>query len=251
MRGSLNPDNNMFERLAYGSLATTALPFSMGELGARQLAETPNEAYLAGWYGAAAADASDSSDRWNFAARAGENLFQATMNVAAVTGIGAAYDGAADVFSIGNDLLSSSSMSTAIGAGSGTIAGYETGGWKGAVVGGVVGGAIGRVAPDGSPEFTDSIGAMFGTTASHVAVNAAGGGAATIFANWATGNPWYNDLGYGIAIGGLVPVVSGESFFIGSGGAAEFGPAAANGFAGATGTWNVFGAALIAAKKQA
>lgn len=251
LQGVADPNNNMLERLAYGSLALTSWAPSMAEYGLRTLAGTPNDAYVGGWYAAAAVAAPDSTDFWNDVDKSAGALSQALMNVAAVTGVGAAYDGIDGSISIGNGLLGSSWMPTAIGTGSGALAGYETGGWQGAIVGGVVGGAVGWFAPEGSPELNDSFGAMLGTTAEHVVFNAAGGGAATIAANILTEQPsWHQDWGYGIAVGALAPIASGESFFIGAGGVAEFGPGATNVFAAGTGAWNIFGAALIAAKSK-
>lgn len=132
----------------------------------------------------------------------------------------------------------------------GGIAGYFSGGWKGAIAGAVVGAAVGLVAPEGSAEAGASVGAMFASTAESVAVSAVGGGAATIASNWVTGQPLDQDLGYGVAIGALGPLASGEAFFIGAGGEAVFGSTAANGFGAVTQSFNIFGAALVSSKSS-
>jgi len=118
-----------------------------------------------------------------------------------------------------------------IGVAAGGSAGYIAGGWKGAVIGGVVGGVVGvgaaplSAAAAGAVLTATGSSTLSATTAGVVftAVNAGAGAGATIVTNKALGNPTYQDVGTGALVGGLAPVLSGETALVGLGGAAEAG----------------------------
>jgi hypothetical protein len=118
-----------------------------------------------------------------------------------------------------------------IGAAAGGGAGYIAGGWKGAIIGGAVGGVVGAGA---APLSAAAAGAVLTATGSSTlsvttagvvftAVNAGAGAGATIVTNKALGNPTYQDVGTGALVGGLAPMLSGETALVGMGGAAEAG----------------------------
>ena len=61
------------------------------------------------------------------------------------------------------------------------------------------------------------------TGAAFTVINAGAGAGATIATNRALGNPTYQDVGTGVLVGGLAPVLSGETALVGIGGAAARG----------------------------
>ena len=153
-----------------------------------------------------------------------------------------------------NDPQGKEFITAAIGAIAGAIAGYEAGGWQGAVAGGVVGGAVGFFAPQLSVAAAtfagEGIAGMLAATGTTVGLGAATGGLATVGGNLLNNatNPacmkdWNDGLGYGMALGAMAPLMSGEAFAVGAGEAAV-GTTATNVFSGITGGINVIGEAF-------
>ena len=136
-----------------------------------------------------------------------------------------------------------------IGVIAGASAGYVSGGWQGALVGGAVGGIVGAVAPNFSAAAGSTAAGILGATASVPVIGGFAGAAGTIATNAFTNAtndpvldddvPLSNDLGFGVGIGVLSPLISGEAFVAGAaayaGEAAVGGAAVANGFAVGTG----------------
>jgi RHS repeat-associated protein len=117
-----------------------------------------------------------------------------------------------------------------IGVAAGGSAGYIAGGWKGAIIGGVVGGVVGVAAAPFSAQVGAGVAALAGgnavvgsvtTGAAFTAINAGAG--ATIATNLAEGNPAFQEVTTGALVGGLAPVLSGETALVGMGGAAARG----------------------------
>lgn len=104
-----------------------------------------------------------------------------------------------------------------------------SGGWQGAIAGGVVGGAVGLVAPWLSSEVgaLDGRGmtGMLAATGTISGLGAAGGAAATVAGNAISNasNPackrksLTSGMGFGMALGGLALLMSGEAFIVGAG----------------------------------
>ncbi|WP_426700906.1 RHS repeat-associated core domain-containing protein [Rhodanobacter sp. Col0626] len=145
-------------------------------------------------------------------------------------------------------------ITAAIGAVAGGIAGYEAGGWRGAVVGGVVGGAVGFIAPQLSAAAATwaggGIAGMFAATGTTVGLGAATGGIATVGGNMLNNaaNPlckkeWNDGLGFGMTLGAMAPLMSGEAFAAGAGEVAV-GRTASNVFSGITGGITAIGEAF-------
>ena len=131
-----------------------------------------------------------------------------------------------------------------IGVVAGGVAGYEAGGWEGALTGGLLGGAVGIVAPELSAEVGAGVAEWLGSTTAgqlvaggtFVALNSGAGVGATVLGNLQSGNcDLFHHWGFGAAVGGLTPLMSGEAFFIAAGGEAALGQAMANGYATASG----------------
>jgi len=118
-----------------------------------------------------------------------------------------------------------------IGAIAGGSAGYIAGGWRGLVIGGIVGGGVGAAAAPLSAGAaaaaltitgSSTVAATTGAVA-FTAINAGAGAGATIVTNQVLGNPTYQGVGTGALVGGLAPVLSGETALVGMGGAAARG----------------------------
>jgi RHS repeat-associated protein len=145
-------------------------------------------------------------------------------------------------------------VGAAVGAVSGGAAGYVSGGWQGAIAGAAVGGAVGAVAPWLSEAAGAAAGGgvagFFASTGTFIGLGGASGAAATIGGNYLTDQPWTNDLGWGIGIGVMAPIASGEAFVVGAAGAAgaavetTVGATAGNIFSGYTGILGIAGAAV-------
>lgn len=141
-----------------------------------------------------------------------------------------------------------------IGAVAGGIAGYEAGGWQGAIAGGVIGGVVGFFAPQFSVAAGawagGGIGGMLAATGTTVAAGAFTGAVATVGGNELNNltNPsckkkLSDGLGFGVALGAMAPLMSGEAFAAGAGETAV-GGAASNVFSGITGGVNAIGEAF-------
>jgi len=141
-----------------------------------------------------------------------------------------------------------------IGAVAGGVAGYEAGGWRGAVAGGVVGGIVGFFAPQLSVEAGawagGGIGGMLAATGTTVATGAFTGAVATVggnelnnLANPSCKKKLTDGLAFGVALGAMAPLMSGEAFAAGAGEAAV-GGTASNVFSGITGGINAIGEAF-------
>ena len=136
------------------------------------------------------------------------------------------------------------------------MAGYVSGGWQGAIAGAVVGGAVGFVAPWASEEVGAAAGAgiagMLAQTGTAVGLGAANGAAATMLGNEISNlssppckqKSLTKGIGFGIALGALAPLMSGEAFVIGAGGETAVGAATVNAFSGITGGIGVIGSAM-------
>ncbi|HEX7339335.1 MAG TPA: RHS repeat-associated core domain-containing protein, partial [Rhodanobacteraceae bacterium] len=140
-----------------------------------------------------------------------------------------------------------------IGAVSGGIAGYEAGGWQGAIAGGAVGGVVGFFAPQLSAAAGTAVGGgvagMFAATGTTVGLGALAGGGATVLGNGIHNmaspckKEWDDGLGFGMTLGGMAPLMSGEAFAAGAG-EAVIGETTSNVFSGITGVFGVAGEAL-------
>lgn len=144
----------------------------------------------------------------------------------------------------------------------GAVAGYEAAGWRGAVVGGLVGGAVGFFAPMASRVVATAAVDLLGggatttaiaATATNVAIGGGGGAAATLGTNLlynATSSckrGLSEGMGYGIALGAMAPLMSGEAFLGGAealGGEEVVGTTGKGVFAGLTGGATAAGEAL-------
>ncbi len=140
-------------------------------------------------------------------------------------------------------------LGAGIGAVTGASAGYISGGVPGAIVGGVVGGLTGVVAPWLSAEVATFVGGgasgMFAATATAITIGAGAGAVSTIAGNALAGKCDLADgLAFGLALGAMAPLMSGEAFIIGAGGDIAVGSGMANGFSVATGVVSTVGAAM-------
>jgi RHS repeat-associated core domain len=114
------------------------------------------------------------------------------------------------------------------GVGAGAFAGFLAGcanggtiaqGIEGAAIGAIVGAVVGVVAPGAAgaiaslavTAFESQAAGAAAYAATALAINGLGGASAAAFTNLALGNPLWNDVATGFALGALAPLLSGEA----------------------------------------